>query len=151
MTKSAFFTSLDLKEIMPEAGYSGTPLIKKLGLKSDYKVIVLHQPEDYFVLLATDISPQICNKKEIPDWVHLFAATRKVFENSMASLKPVWKKNPKLTIWVSWYKKSSGIPTDLNEDLIRGYALANGLVDIKVCAVNEVWSGLKLVVPLKKR
>jgi len=69
----------------------------------------------------------------------------------MRSLAPFWRKNPRVTIWVSWYKKSSGIATDLTEDAIRGYALANGLVDVKVCAVSDRWSGLKLVVPLNKR
>jgi hypothetical protein len=69
----------------------------------------------------------------------------------MKALKIAWNKNTAIVIWVSWYKKSSGIATDLNEDLIRGYALKNGLVDVKVCAVSEQWSGLKLVVPLKNR
>jgi hypothetical protein len=69
----------------------------------------------------------------------------------MRSLAPLLKRNPGIVIWVSWYKKSSGIATDLTEDLIRGHALDNGLVDIKVCAVSEQWSGLKLVVPLNKR
>ena len=69
----------------------------------------------------------------------------------MAALQPIWKKNTGVTIWVSWYKKSSGIASDLTEDTIRNYALANGLVDVKVCAVSELWSGLKLVVPVTKR
>ena len=69
----------------------------------------------------------------------------------MKALVPVIKKNYSLVIWVSWYKKSSGIKTDLTEDVIRDYALKNSLVDVKVCAVSEIWSGLKLVVPLSKR
>jgi hypothetical protein len=67
----------------------------------------------------------------------------------MRKLKPVLK--PTTAVWVSWYKKSAGIPTDITEDIIRNYALQNSLVDIKVCAVSDVWSGLKLVVPVAKR
>ena len=69
----------------------------------------------------------------------------------MKRLKPIWTKKTRVVIWVSWYKKSSGIQTDLTEDRVRGWALENGLVDIKVCAVTEDWSGLKLVVPVSKR
>ena len=69
----------------------------------------------------------------------------------MKKLKAVYKKNTSVTIWVSWYKKSSKIPTDITEDTIRNYALQNDLVDVKVCAVSDVWSGLKLVVPVSKR
>jgi hypothetical protein len=136
---------------MATAGYSGTPLLKKLGLKEGLKVRLLHAPDNYFQLLEADISFQVCPPEEWPDWVHLFAANRRDFEEGMRSLKPAYRKNPKLVIWVSWYKKSSGKATDLTEDVIRGYALQNGLVDIKVCAVSELWSGLKLVVPVSKR
>ena len=69
----------------------------------------------------------------------------------MKKLKPICKKNPAITIWISWYKKTSKIPTDITEDTIRNYALRNGLVDVKVCAVSDIWSGLKLVIPLVKR
>jgi hypothetical protein len=97
---------------MATAGYSETPLIKKLGLKEGQKIWLFHPPDDYFRLSSG------CGF---------------------------------MVIWVSWNKKSSGVATDLTEDVIRGYALSNGLVDIKVCAVSELWSGLKLVVPLKNR
>lgn len=66
-------------------------------------------------------------------------------------MKPVIKKNTSLTIWVSWYKKAAKIETDITEDVIRNYALQNDLVDVKVCAVSDIWSGLKLVVPVAKR
>ena len=69
----------------------------------------------------------------------------------MKQIKPYCKLNPSLSIWISWYKKAAGITTDINEDSIRMYALQNGLVDVKVCAVSDQWSGLKLVVPLAKR
>ena len=136
---------------MPAAGYSGTPLLKKLGLKESLKIWLFDAPANYFQLLEADISSQVCPPEEWPDWVHLFAASRNDFEKGMRSLKAAWRKNPRLVIWVSWYKKSSGRATDLTEDMIRGYALQNGLVDIKVCAVSELWSGLKLVVPVNKR
>jgi hypothetical protein len=136
---------------MANAGYSGTPLLKKLGIKEDHRVKLVHAPEDYFDWLGADISAQICGPKQSPDFIHLFAADRATFEKSMRSLAPFWRKNPQVAIWVSWYKKSSGIATDLTEDVIRNYALGNGLVDIKVCAVTDRWSGLKLVVPLNKR
>jgi hypothetical protein len=69
----------------------------------------------------------------------------------MKKMKKVISQNPKIVIWVSWYKKSSGKVTDLTEDVIRNFALQNDLVDVKVCAVSDLWSGLKLVVPLSKR
>src|SRR5579864_7829690 len=115
---------------MATAGYSGTPLRKKLGLKKEYRVRLLHQPADYFKWLEADISGQAARGHEVPDWVHLFASSRAVYEKEMRSLAGVWKANPKVIIWVSWYKKSSGIATDLTEDGVRGYALKNGLVDI---------------------
>jgi hypothetical protein len=136
---------------MPTAGYSGTPLLKKLGLKPDLKIWLIHPPDGYFQWLEADISAQVCKSKELPDWVHLFASSRQEFEKQMPRINAAAAKNPKLVIWASWYKKSSGIPTDLTEDIIRGWALRNDLVDVKVCAVSEQWSGLKLVVPLNKR
>lgn len=137
--------------VMASAGYSGTPLIKKLGIKPSSKVLLMNQPGDYFDLLATTIDDQLCKKNDVPDLVHLFVKNNKEFETEMRKLKPVYKKNPGISIWVSWYKKSAKIPTDITEDVIRNYALKNDLVDVKVCAVSEIWSGLKLVVPLAKR
>ncbi len=132
-------------------GYSGTPLIKKLGIKPEMKIQLLNQPPDYFTLLETDIRDQLCKKKEIPDLVHLFVTRNAGFEKEMKAIRPYIKGNPQIVIWISWYKKSAGIPTDITEDVIRNYALKNDLVDVKVCAVSEIWSGLKLVVPLAKR
>ena len=136
---------------MAVAGYSGTPLLKKLGIKDGLKLRLIDPPSDYHTLLEKDVSGQLCPPAGMPDWVHVFAETSELFERHMRKLSPVWRKNPQVVIWVSWYKKSSGKATDLTEDVIRGYALANGLVDIKVCAVSELWSGLKLVVPVKNR
>ena len=136
---------------MATAGYSGTPLLKKLGIKNETKLLILNQPENYFKLLEVDISDQSIRKNEVPDLIHLFVKNNKEFEAEMKKLKPTIKANPNIVIWVSWYKKSAGIATDITEDVIRNYALKNDLVDIKVCAVSDIWSGLKLVVPKNKR
>lgn len=136
---------------MATAGYSGTPLLKKLGIRENMKVQLIHAPGNYMELLEFDIRAQLAGKKEIPDLIHLFVTSKKQFETEMQSLKAVYKSNSSVITWVSWYKKSAGIPTDVTEDVIRGYALQNDLVDIKVCAVSEQWSGLKLVVLKAKR
>lgn len=136
---------------MATAGYSGTPLIKKLGIKPDATVKLINAPTNYFALLETDISGQIRDKNGAPDLIHLFVTSRKEFESEMKKLKKLIAQNSNVVIWVSWYKKSSGISTDITEDVIRNFALQNDLVDVKVCAVSDIWSGLKLVVPLSKR
>jgi hypothetical protein len=133
------------------AGYSETPLLKKLGIKPEMKVMLIQQPDDYFKLLELNISEQICKKGETPDLIHLFVKNNAAFENEMKKLKPVIKSNTSIILWISWYKKAAKIPTDITEDAIRNYALKNDLVDIKVCAVSDIWSGLKLVVPVAKR
>ena len=132
------------------AGYSGTPLLQKLGIKEDMKVKLIGEPMNYFDLLEKDIAFQFLQKKnETPDFIHLFAKTKNNFEAEMKKIKKIMKTTT--IIWVSWYKKSAGIATDITEDVIRNYALQNDLVDVKVCAVSDIWSGLKLVVPLAKR
>jgi hypothetical protein len=136
---------------MATAGYSGTPLLKKLGIKPEMKVLIVNKPNEYYKLLEADINDQSCNKNETPDLIHLFVKSVKEFEIEMKKLKSYCKQNPNITIWVSWYKKVAQIPTDVTEDTIRNYALKNGLVDVKVCAVSDIWSGLKLVVPVAKR
>lgn len=136
---------------MATTGYSGTPLLKKLGIKPEMKLMLINLPDNYYSLLETNVQDQLCNKNDTPDFIHLFVKNSKEFEAEMKKLKPVYKKNPLVSIWVSWYKKSAKIPTDITEDVIRNYALRNDLVDVKVCAVSEIWSGLKLVVPVSKR
>ena len=132
-------------------GYSGTPLINKLGIKPEMKVLFINEPDNYFDLVETNIRDQLCKKIETVDLVHLFVKNNKEFEAEMKKLKTILKRNPNLIIWVSWYKKTAKIPTNVTEDVIRNYALKNNLVDVKVCAVSDIWSGLKLVVPLAKR
>ena len=136
---------------MVTAGYSGTPLLKKLGIKPETSLLLINEPGNYPDLLQADISKQRCAKNGIPDIVHLFAKNKAAFEIEMKKLYPLCKKNPAVIIWVSWYKKSAKIPADITEDVIRDYGVKNGLVDVKVCAVSDILSGLKLVVPLSKR
>jgi len=136
---------------MAATGYSGTPLLKKLGIKPEYKLLLINPPGNYFQLLETNVSDQVAKANETPDWIHLFVKSNKEFESEMKKLLTIAKKNSAITIWVSWYKKTSGFTTDVTEDVIRNFALKNKLVDVKVCAVSDEWSGLKLVVPLKHR
>lgn len=133
------------------AGYSTNPLYKKLGMKEGIRVLALNAPEHYRALLE-DMANKLTYCKpsatEI-DVVHLFTNSAKELNKTLPKLKEQIKKDG--TIWVSWYKKSAGKPTELTENMIRDTALATGLVDVKVCAVDEEWSGLKLVYRLKDR
>lgn len=99
--------------------------------------------------LGEDVSKQFCKEREAADFIHLFAKNKAVFEKEMMKILPQLK--PTVSIWVSWYKKSSGIATDITETDIRNFALVHQLIDIKVCAVSEQWSGLKLVIPVSLR
>ena len=136
---------------MATAGYSGTPLIKKLGIGPKMKVLLLYAPANYFSLLLEDITTQLVTARQTPDFIHLFAKDIIAFEKGMSKILTYTANNTSVIVWVSWYKKASGIVTNVNEDAIRNFALKNGLVDIKICAVDELWSGLKLVVPVEKR
>lgn len=132
------------------AGYSSTPLAKKLGIKENFVVQVINAPGHYFSLF-TDLPPVkiSTSEKEPKDLIHFFVREEKELRQKIVSLRNSIVPNG--TIWISWPKKASKQPTDITEDLIRSIALANGLVDVKVCAVDEVWSGLKLVIPVKNR
>lgn len=133
-------------------GYSGTSLIKKLRIKENAKLIILNSPngiDAYWKLIDKNCSSQLCSTKETPNFIHLFATSQKEFYQLFSKIEKRLKDD--VTIWVSWYKKSSGIATDMNEDFIRNFALQNNLVDVKVCAVTDKWSGLKLVIPVAKR
>jgi hypothetical protein len=136
---------------MATAGYSGTPLINKLGIKPGSKVLLINEPLDYFDLLGNRLDGQLVEGKQLPDIIHLFAKNKKEFETNMNRIQSLYEEKTSTFIWVSWYKKAAKIPTDLTEDVIREYALKHGLVDVKVCAVSDTWSGLKLVVPVSKR
>jgi hypothetical protein len=128
------------------AGYSDTPLTKKLGIKEGFKVCLVKPPVQYRALLAP--LPALVRftsaVNSSTDLVHAFATERSALARLLSTLRK--KLPPEAAIWVSWPKKSSKVPTDITEDTIRELALPLGFVDIKVCAVTEVWSGLKLVV-----
>jgi hypothetical protein len=136
---------------METAGYSGRPLIKKLGIKPEMKILLLNAPDNYFEIPGMSISKQLTANNDMPDLIHLFAKDTEVFIREMKTILKLCKKNTSMVVWVSWYKKSAGIKSDLSENIIREFALQHNLVDIKVCAVSNEWSGLKLVVPVAKR
>jgi hypothetical protein len=132
------------------AGYSGTPLWKKLGYKTGISACIDGGPENYRALLAlpADVHVKWLTRPESA-FVHLFASSASELEAKLKFYRT--KIVPDGVIWVSWPKKSSGVKTDITEDTIRDLALPMGLVDIKVCAVDEVWSGLKLVIRKERR
>jgi len=134
---------------MQTAGYSGTHLAKKLGIKEGFKISLYNQPE-YYCNLFTDFpeNVKVVNKSKV-DLIHYFVKKEKELQKDILKLKDQIEQNG--MIWISWPKKSSKVETDITEDVIRNLALKNGLVDIKVCAVDETWSGLKLVIPIKDR
>jgi len=127
---------------MSVTGYSGTPLIQKLGIKKEMRVRLINPPDHYFELLGADISQQLTQSGEA-DWVHMFVTSKNDLIHYFASSIAVL--SPNAIIWISWYKKSAKIPTDITEDAIRELVLPTGWVDVKVCAVDELWSGLKIV------
>lgn len=134
------------------AGYSGTPLIRKLGIKPGHCVWVNHAPDQYWNWLSPlppDVIVSVNPGKTPLDFIHLFVRERKAFEKELLLFKK--SLNPDGMIWVSWPKKASKVPTDMDENVIRDFALKHRLVDVKVCAVDEIWSGLKLVTPVKYR
>jgi hypothetical protein len=135
---------------MQPSGYSGTPLSKKLVIKEGFTISVFNQPEYYFELLG-DLPPiKITKDKKLKkDFIYYFVTKEKDFVKDIYILKEQIVQNG--MIWISWPKKTSKVKTDITEDVIRTLALKNGLVDIKVCAVDEIWSGLKLVIPVKNR
>ncbi len=132
-------------------GYSGTPLVKKLGLKPPMEYLVPDPPDGFVewledlpagVVLVTSADPPV-------QAAHLFVTSRDAMEEQLTALRPQLEQAG--FIWVSWPKKSSRVPTDITEDTIREVALPMGYVDVKVCAVSDIWSGLKLVIRKSER
>ena len=133
------------------AGYSGTPLAKKLGIKAGFTMKLVNAPPYYFDLF-TDLPGNISQPEDPAiekDFIHIFTKSEEEYIRALPALKRELKANG--MIWVSWPKKASKVVTDITEDKIRNFAIETGLVDIKVCAVDETWSGLKLVIPVKDR
>lgn len=141
---------------MPEAGYSGTPLPEKLGLKDGQAVVFAGLPAS---LNSLTRARDFLSVEVVDDWrmiegdhfdvVHLFSDAAASIREALPSLRTIIR--PDGAIWVSWPKKASRVPTDVTEDVIREAALSDVLVDVKVCAVDEVWSGLKLVIRRENR
>ena len=134
------------------AGYSATPLWKKLGLKPGLEAVAEGRPDDYIALLALPQDVRITWARKVSGetrLVHLFETKLSKLFARLAKLREVVR--PDCAIWVSWPKKMSKVETDITEDRIRDAALPLGLVDIKVCAVSEIWSGLKLVIRKDQR
>ena len=128
------------------AGYSGTPLAQKLGFKKGYRVRITNAPTNYRQLVSPRPEGVIIStrfRKGIDIW-HFFTSSRSELESELSKLRSAIHQDG--MIWISWPKKTSGVLSSVTEDTIRSVALPLGLVDVKVCAVDETWSGLKLVI-----
>jgi hypothetical protein len=136
--------------LMP-AGYSATPLVRKLGIKPGFKMCVINPPDHYWQLLG-DL-PDYVSVRQLSegsfDLIHFFTQDKAQLEARMSELRGCI--TPAGMIWVFWPKKASGVVSDVNENVVRDLALKNGLVDVKVAAVDDIWSGLKLVIRLRDR
>lgn len=134
------------KEGVKMTGYTSTPLAKKLGIKPGTELLLLGAPDGYLALL--DPLPEdvrlVSHLRETTDMVHFFSTQRPMLETALVSFRE--KMRSTAVLWISWPKKSARVPTDITEDVIRELALPMGLVDIKVCAIDNIWSGLKLVI-----
>jgi hypothetical protein len=132
--------------VSPSTGYSGTPLAKKLGIVAHTRLVTINAPPHYLNLLELAPVDIVFEKKPsaVTDIVHLFSTEKSELEAALKRLRKTTKSNG--VIWVSWPKKAAKVPTDITEDTIRTLALPLGFVDVKVCAVDAVWSGLKLVI-----
>jgi hypothetical protein len=133
------------------AGYSGTPLTKKLGIRDGLRVSLIGIPADVRADLQTALAgcSMVKDSKGPIDFVMLFAKSQTELKTKFA--RSAEQLAPAGMLWVSWPKRASGVPTDMNEDDVRRIGLEGGLVDVKVCAVSEVWAGLKFVRRVKDR
>ncbi len=132
------------------AGYSGTPLVKKLGIKPGFRIAFVNAPPGFTKQLDLPAGVTINSRsRQSLDFAQLFVKREKELTREFS--KYAKRLNPSGMIWVSWPKKSSGVATDLPEGTVRAIGLAAGLVDVKICAVDDVWSGLKFVFRLRDR
>lgn len=138
-------------QIVRPAGYSGTPLLKKIGIKPAHRIALVNMPPGFLRELGSlpDGSRIIEEGGEPADVIVFFARDQHTLLADLPFLKPQMKPNGML--WAAWPKKASGVASDLSESVVQRAGLSQGLVDIKVCAINEIWSGLKFVIPLKDR
>lgn len=135
----------------PSTGYSGTPLVKKLGYKPAFRVYLDGVPDDYRDLLGPVPDDVVfLDAPTAPlDLVHLFTASKAELAKKLVRYRKLVAEAG--MVWVSWPKKAAKVPTDVTEDVIRVVTLPLGFVDVKVCAVDATWSGLKLVVRTELR
>jgi len=132
------------------AGYSETPLVKKLGIKAGFNIALVNAPVSFFDELTLPLGVKINSRSKRPlDFVLLFVNSEKDLQKKFAEYAE--RLLPAGMIWVAWPKKSSGVTTDLSFNNVQTIGLAAGLVDVKICAVSDVWSGLKFVFRLKDR
>ena len=133
------------------AGYSGTPLVKKLGIKPGFSIGLINPPADYLDLLGKLPSGVSIRRRLVAptDFIHLFAVSQRDLDEALPRAKRALGRDSML--WLSWPKQSSGVATELNGNSVRKSGLAVGLVDIKVCAVDDNWSALKFVYRVKER
>ena len=133
------------------AGYSGKPLFEKLGIKAGHRVLVRNAPRGYARSLGTlpaGVS-RVASGSGPFDVIHVFTTHARDVGKAIRDARRVMRRDG--MVWVSWPKRSSGRKTDVDENIVRHAGLALDLVDVKICAVDEVWSGLKFVIPLKLR
>jgi hypothetical protein len=133
------------------AGYSGKSVVQKLGIKPGFRIFVDGAPASYDDIIGrlpadVTIAPRL---KAPLDMAHVFAKQAAVLRKKLPACREAIA--PDGMVWVSWPKKSSGVATDVTENVVRDTALSLGLVDVKVCAIDDTWSGLKLVIPVKQR
>ncbi len=131
------------------SGYSGTPLPRKLGIKAGHRVLLLRAPEGFELDGVPDGVRMVRRASGTADVIVSFHDRRAELTRRMPALRALMEQNAGL--WIAWPKRASGVPTDLTEDVVRELALENRLVDNKVCAIDETWSGLRLVIRLSDR
>jgi hypothetical protein len=133
------------------AGYSGRPLVDKLGIKPGIRIAILNAPRGYRATLGKlPAGVQVAAAaRGVLSFIHLFVVRRAILETRIPAL--LRALTPDGSLWISWPKQASGVETDITEDVVRAVALPTGLVDVKVAAIDDVWSGLKLVRRLKNR
>ncbi|MEL6557659.1 MAG: DUF3052 family protein [Bacteroidota bacterium] len=132
-----------------KTGYSGKPLYQKLGIKDDHKVLLIDEPDAYRDWLEIPFDMRTIDDSGLADFVHVFAKEKELLKTYITEAHKIIQQNG--MIWVSWPKKASKVATDVNEDVVREIALPMGLVDVKVCSVSSVWSGLKLMIRKENR
>src|SRR5258705_2698095 len=133
------------------AGYSGRSLVEKLGIRPRTRIAIVNPPRGFRATLGK-LPPGVmvaAQARGALPFIHFFVVSRAVLESRLPTL--LRSLEPAGALWISWPKKASGVPTDITEDVIRAVALPTGLVDVKVAAIDDVWSGLKLVRRLKER